>query len=547
MAVKTFFSNRIYKDTLNNDAVSLINNALHIYNTAKIKTYSLIPVESLLQESLHLTIKNTFNMNDYFTNSAVQEAKGLSNSNAELHNLYIKNIKDTIKHKENKIKSISNKIKYNSIILKHIIDISKATKLNKKLPKLRTFLHIKFIESLDGVTVFNVKKKCSYCLYDYEHIILRPYIKKLKNRLSHLIYGLNISKQRLMNLQTNGVKKSCFGTKDLFLKQYTNYKNNHKEWKNKFHHARNKSLTISGRKDAAQGNFCFRYNTINKELEFRSYNNIKCIIPNVYFPYGQDVVKTILYAKIAVAWNITDHGDYYIIKVMSHIPVDKTSFNYSKGDGVVSYDINVNHIAWANIDSKGNLLNHGIIRYNLKNKTSGQINKIIEKASVELVYLAVKYNKPLVGEKLNTEKSKNTLKYGNKKRNRMISQFAYDKVIQSIVSRAYKWDTEVFYVNAAYTSQIGKIKYMKNKGLSIHESAAYVIGRRCLGFKDKVINSLMKYVEPNKHHWSQWNVISKGLKEVPVHSFYLEYETKGYSDIKNLSKQLISNYYNRIA
>ena len=42
---------------------------------------------------------------------------------------------------------------------------------------------------------------------------------------------------------------------------------------------------------------------------------------------------------------------------------------------------------------------------------------------------------------------------------------------------------ECISVNPAYTSQIGHHKFMKKYGISSHESAALVIGRRCLGFK----------------------------------------------------------------
>ncbi len=44
----------------------------------------------------------------------------------------------------------------------------------------------------------------------------------------------------------------------------------------------------------------------------------------------------------------------------------------------------------------------------------------------------------------------------------------------------------VFLVNPAYTSQMGKFKYMKPKGLSVHLAAAYVIARRRMGFSEKV-------------------------------------------------------------
>ena len=42
-----------------------------------------------------------------------------------------------------------------------------------------------------------------------------------------------------------------------------------------------------------------------------------------------------------------------------------------------------------------------------------------------------------------------------------MSMFAYNKMISAIKSRAEKMGIAVFEVNPAYTSQIGKMKYMK--------------------------------------------------------------------------------------
>ena len=46
-------------------------------------------------------------------------------------------------------------------------------------------------------------------------------------------------------------------------------------------------------------------------------------------------------------------------------------------------------------------------------------------------------------------------------------------------------------VNPAYTSVIGRFKYMKKYGLSVHESAALVIGRRGLGYRERVPKELV--------------------------------------------------------
>ena len=156
-----------------------------------------------------------------------------------------------------------------------------------------------------------------------------------------------------------------------------------------------------------------------------------------------------------------------------------------------------------------------IIKFNLDGKSSNQATNIIEEAIKQLCDIAVSKNKPLGGEDLNTEESKSKLMYGNSKRNKKLSQFAYSKIMSAIDSRAYKSNLYVYKRNPAYTSQIGKLKYMKTLGLSIHDSASFVIGRRCLGYKEKLPKIYRKFLSnelKNKHHWSQWNYISKNLK-----------------------------------
>ncbi|WP_157273191.1 IS200/IS605 family accessory protein TnpB-related protein, partial [Neobacillus bataviensis] len=98
-------------------------------------------------------------------------------------------------------------------------------------------------------------------------------------------------------------------------------------------------------------------------------------------------------------------------------------------------------------------------------KTSNQITKVIEAEAIEVVNAAYRENKPIALEKLDTTKSKVSSAYGNKKANMMMSMFAYNKMISAIKSRAEKMGVEVFEVNPAYTSQIGKMKYMKRFGI----------------------------------------------------------------------------------
>ena len=96
----------------------------------------------------------------------------------------------------------------------------------------------------------------------------------------------------------------------------------------------------------------------------------------------------------------------------------------------------------------------------------------------------------------------------------MISEFDYQKITECIYARSCKTKIGVTEVNPAYTSQIGRLKYMRRKGINIHSSAAYVIGRRGMGYKEKVCKEYRKYIEEGNHHWSSWSMISKKMKNI---------------------------------
>ena len=64
---------------------------------------------------------------------------------------------------------------------------------------------------------------------------------------------------------------------------------------------------------------------------------------------------------------------------------------------------------------------------------------------------------------------------------------------------------------------------MRLLGISIHLSAAYVIGRRGLGLTDKIpkyLRDLLTVDERKKHQWSQYAIIAKKTANLKKHDFY---------------------------
>lgn len=81
------------------------------------------------------------------------------------------------------------------------------------------------------------------------------------------------------------------------------------------------------------------------------------------------------------------------------------------------------------------------------------------------------------------------------KLSRKIHQFVYSRLLQGLEREAIRQGIEVIKVNPAYTSIIGRCKYQKQFGLSLHQSAALVIGRRGYGYREKLPKAV-RYILP---------------------------------------------------
>ncbi len=79
----------------------------------------------------------------------------------------------------------------------------------------------------------------------------------------------------------------------------------------------------------------------------------------------------------------------------------------------------------------------------------------------------------------------------NHRFNRLVHSFTKKKLQYSLISRGLKFGFKIKKVNPAYSSVIGRFKYAKMYGLSVHEAASFVIGRRGLDFEEKIPKELL--------------------------------------------------------
>ncbi|OAR04806.1 hypothetical protein SA87_07415 [Hydrogenibacillus schlegelii] len=78
--------------------------------------------------------------------------------------------------------------------------------------------------------------------------------------------------------------------------------------------------------------------------------------------------------------------------------------------------------------------------------------------------------------------------------NRMASQFPYAAIGMAILRRAIKENVGYKPVPPQHTSTIGRLKYEKKYGVPVHGAAALVIGRRAMGFRERITREVRDFV-----------------------------------------------------
>ena len=107
----------------------------------------------------------------------------------------------------------------------------------------------------------------------------------------------------------------------------------------------------------------------------------------------------------------------------------------------------------------------------------------------------------------------------------MLSIFSYGKIQAYFLSRGYRQGVAVHQVNPAFSSIIGRVKFMERYGLSVHQVAALVLVRRMLGCSERIprrrvcpvgngvqVAFTVPVRKRVKHVWTHWGAISEQLR-----------------------------------
>ena len=346
---------------------------------------------------------------------------------------------------------------------------TRLKKINKKIKKNEKQLK-KALKEKEKLINRSKKKKYTEEDYLYEVQVLDPNIKRLKSIIRNLKFRRNRNEFKLKRK----MPFVCFGGKK-------NLKNGDLET---FRFRRQRRMLITGRRQGKYSNNLFKLNVANDMLTYRSTQ--KDIVFKVQF----HKYKNELYARVnekhnspnkAVAYELMDYGEYFIVKAIfeKHMNLPKTNTLY----GAVGIDINVDHIALCETNMDGNIVlikKYPIHKENTKNKRNEELYQL----AIEIMEYCKSKKKSLVVEDLNFKQLKTRMLYRPKKENKTLSSFAYKKILEKLERKCLMNEVDVIKVDPRNTSKIGKEKYTKIKGLSVHYCAAYVINRRGMGFVD---------------------------------------------------------------
>lgn len=353
-----------------------------------------------------------------------------------------------------------------------------------------------------------------------------PFILHQKKR------RLGILERKLKHLQkdrSDGKVRLCFGSKKLFRAQFylsDNGYSTHNKWLSDWHSARNNQFFVIGSKDETAGcQGCVA--TVEEDgsitLRLRLPNSMHekyAVIRGLRFDYGHEQIVAAIRRNLsdnredwqAINYRFLKDGKGWRVFVTVEVP-DVKRISDSRL-GVIGIDINEDHLAITETDRFGNPIEYFSIPCATYGKTAEQRKAIIGDAAKQVIAFAKSRCKPVVIEKLDFQKKKAVLEKQSPRYARMLSSLAYTQIQALIRARAFDNGIEVYEVNPAYTSVIGQYKFKDRYGMSTHNAAALVIGRRFIGFSEALPSQLhvtlpLPVRNRGRHVWSKWASVSR--------------------------------------
>ena len=353
----------------------------------------------------------------------------------------------------------------------------------------------------------------------------------LANKIHQKKRRLASWRDRLAKLEADqeaGVARLCFGSRKLFRAQFDLEANgyaSHAEWREAWEAARSSQFYVLGSKDETAGcqgcvaeylgenRFRFRLRLPDALIERNAgdkYLSFEAAMPR----YGTDHLAAALTLEQAIGYRFRrDEKGWRVFASTKALPFECAS---DKRRGMIGFDFNADHLAVAETDRFGNLVEARRIPLVLYGCTREQASARVGEAGKQLLALAIERQKPLAVEKLDFAKKKARLEAEGVRYSRMLSSLAYARTFAVIKARAHDGGIEVYQRNPAYTSVIGRHKFAERYGISFHQAAALVIARRAQNLSERpnrrteLHNALpLPARNRGRHVWGFWRQVAR--------------------------------------
>ena len=353
-----------------------------------------------------------------------------------------------------------------------------------------------------------------------------------------------------------GRVRLCFGSKRLWRKQHHLEQNgyaSHEEWLQDWRDARSNEFFVLGSRDETSGcQLCVASLADDGRLTLRlrlpdclaEQHGKYLVIKGVRFAYGHEQALAALASNAEYAAYRREHGDkaaranalgqaisyrfkrdgkgwrVFMSTEMMDVPVVT-----DRRHGALGVGLNADHLAVAETDASGNCINAWRVPLVTYGKNTGQAEALIGDAVASVVEYAREVGKPIVIERLDFRQKKAVLEGESRRYSRMLSGFSYGKIKAYFISRGYREGVEIIEVNPAYSSVVGRVKFMERYGLTVHQAAALVLARRSLGCSERIPSRWVCPVGSSvyvaftvpvrkrvKHVWTYWGAIAGQLR-----------------------------------
>ena len=414
---------------------------------------------------------------------------------------------------------------------------------------------VKAVQAIQKLRIDGLKRRIGKA----EKTLAKLEKKGLWFQVHHKRRRLEMLRGRLRLLEVErraGLVHLCFGSRRLWRKQYDLEANgyaSHDEWLEDWRSSRTGEFFVLGSRDETAGcQLCVAAVTDDGSLTLRvrmadslaGEHGKYVTIEGVRFAYGHEQVLAALESNAEYAAYCRERGEkaarltdlgqaisyrfkrdakgwrVFVTTETVDVPVVT-----DRKQGAIGVDLNADHLAACETDASGNYLHAFSVPLVTYGKSRHQAEALIGDAVACVVDYAGRVGKPVVLEQLDFREKKAVLEGESRTYSRMLSSFSYGKTLAYFVSRGHRQGVEIRQVNSAYSSVIGRVKFMERYGLSVHQAAALALARRLLGCSERIPR---RWVAPTgngtyvafrvpvrkrvKHVWTHWGAISGQLR-----------------------------------